>query len=214
MKNIKTPATVLAVVALLGLLIFGLEKLASEDAVTQGTGTLATASDTKIKGNDNASLTLLEYSDFQCPACATYEPFITQLHHDFPDTLKIVYRYYPLTTIHKNALLSAKAAEAAKAQGKFWEMHDKLFTTQKDWEKLPDPKDIFRGYAEQLGLNTTQFISDINSKATNDAIESDQALGDYATIPGTPTFFLNGKKLENPKNYTAFKKVISDNLER
>jgi protein-disulfide isomerase len=159
-------------------------------------------------------VTLLEYSDFQCPACAAYEPFINNLHQDFPDTLKIVYRYFPLETIHKNALVSAKAAEAAQRQGKFWEMHDQLFQHQNDWAQTENPTDSFQTYAQTIGLNIDQFNADIASASVLDTVKSDEKMGTQANIPGTPSFFLNGKKLENPQSYEEFKKVVEDAINK
>ena len=201
-------------ILLFGLLVFGLEKLASQGEQQKTIPTQSTESDTKVLGNSNASVTLLEYSDFQCPACAAYEPLINNLHKDFPDTLKIVYRYFPLETIHKNALISAKAAEAAQRQGKFWEMHDQLFQHQNDWAQTENPTDSFQTYAQTIGLNIDQFNADITSTSVLDTVKADEKMGTQADIPGTPSFFLNGKKLENPQSYEEFKKVVEDEISK
>jgi protein-disulfide isomerase len=194
------------------LLVFGLEHLASQDETVSSASTQVTDADTKVQGNKDAAVTLLEYSDFQCPACATYEPLVQKLHEEFPDTLKIVYRYFPLTTIHKNAMISAKAAEAAHRQGKFWEMHDQLFSHQEDWAQLGDPTAKFQEYATTVGLNIDQFNTDMKDSSIGDAVKSDQDMGTAASIPGTPTFFLNGTKLAGPQNYEEFKKLVEDEL--
>lgn len=107
-------------------------------------------------------------------------------------------------------MISAKAAEAAHRQGKFWEMHDRLFDHQKDWSEESDPSDIFRGYAQEIGLDMERFESDLKDESLVDPIKSDEKKGRDDDIPGTPTFFLDGKKLDNPKDYESFKKLITD----
>jgi protein-disulfide isomerase len=210
--KVKSYALIIGGILLFGLLVFGLERLASHDEKLKTATTQTTEADTKVQGNADAPITLLEYSDFQCPACAAYEPFVTRLHQDFPDTLKIVYRYFPLTTIHKNAMISAQAAEAAHRQGKFWEMSSQLFKHQNDWAKNENPTDIFREYAQTIELDVDRFTADMQDSSVSDTVKSDQQLGTDANIPGTPSFFLNGKSIDNPQSYEAFKKVIEDKL--
>lgn len=211
-SNRKTYALIVGGILLFGLLVFGLERLASQDEDLRTVTTQSADSDTKIRGSKDATVTLIEYSDFQCPACAAYEPLIKNLNQDFPDTLKIVFRYFPLTSIHKNAMISAKAAEAAHRQGKFWEMHDQLFEHQNDWAKSENPIDMFQTYAQAIGLDMDKFNADMSDVSIADPVKSDQQLGTDANIPGTPTFFLNGKRLESPKNYESFKKIIEDEI--
>lgn len=203
-------AFVIGGIALLGLAVFGLEHLASQDEQQRLTALSITANDAKTIGADNPTVTLLEYSDFQCPACASYAPLVHAVAEKFPETLKVAYRYFPLTAIHPNAMISAQAAEAARLQGKFWEMHDQLFTHQTDWASSENPLDIFQAYAQTLELDTDRFLSDIQSDAVIDAVKNDEALGMQANIPGTPSFFLNGKKLDNPQSLEEFEKVITD----
>jgi protein-disulfide isomerase len=210
--TLKKYVMIIGGILLFGLLVFGLEHLASQDETSVSTSMQATDADTKVQGNKDTAVTLLEYSDFQCPACATYEPLVQKLHEEFPDTLKIVYRYFPLTTIHKNAMISAKAAEAAHRQGKFWGMHDQLFGHQSDWAQLSDPNEKFLEYATTAGLNIDQFNTDMKDSSIGDAVKSDQKMGNAVNIPGTPTFFLNGTKLAGPQNYEEFKKLVEDEL--
>ena len=150
-----------------------------------------------FQGSASAKNVFVEYGDYQCPACAAYSELLKQVPSVFKDTV-FVFRYFPLTQIHKNAVESALAAEAAGAQGKYWEMHDLLFSKQTEWEGLSDPLDKFAEYAQQLGVaDLTQFKNDITSKKYIGPIQtnSDQALG--LNIPGTPTFFFNGHALKN-----------------
>lgn len=164
------------------------------------------------KGPDTASLTLIEYADFQCPTCAAFAPVVQQLSDTYANDLRVVYRYFPLQTIHPNATLAAQAAEAAGRQGKFWEMHDLLFVHQKDWSATKDPRDQFAGYAAELQLNIDQFKADVESKDVKDRVAADSRSGSAAGISGTPTFYLNGEAIENPRGLEAFKAVIDAKL--
>lgn len=165
-------------------------------------------------GNSKSKVTLLEYADFQCPACAAYHPFVNQLLTDENGKILYVYRMFPLTSLHPNSHISAQAAYAAKKQGKFFEMDDLLFSNQTDWADQIDPRSIFVGYAKQLKLNVDQFQTDMSSdEAKNYVNESEkQALAEG--MNSTPTFVLNGNKITNPNNYTDFKKLVDDELNK
>lgn len=165
------------------------------------------------KGPDGAKAVLVEYGDFECPACAAYESILTQLLNEFNDQLQLVYREFPLVQ-HQNARLAAQAAEAAGAQGKFWEMHDKIYQTQKDWENLSNSQALatFKNYAQGLGLNISKFTSDLNSAAVAAKIDDDVSSGNLSGIRGTPTFFLNGKDVGYPQGYEEFKSIIQKAL--
>jgi len=162
------------------------------------------------RGPDGAKAVLVEYSDFQCPACASYEPLLQQLSGEFGNSLQFVYREFPLRSIHQNADLAARAAEAAGVQGKFWEMHDKIFQTQADWSKLSNSaaEAKLKSYAQALGVNMPQFASDLNSPAVMAKINNDISSGNQSGIQGTPTFFLNGKDAGYPQGYEEFKAII------
>lgn len=173
----------------------------------------ALASDDWMRGNENAKAVLIEYSDFQCPACGSYYPLVKALHEEFGDSLLVVYRHFPLSQIHENAEPAARAAEAAGTQGKFWEMHDLLFERQKEWSGDWNAAGAFAAYAGALGLDTGRFINDFNSQEVKAEVARDYESGFRAGIAGTPTFFLNGKKIQNPRSYEEFKKVISESLQ-
>ncbi len=159
-------------------------------------------------GNKDASVVLVEYSDFQCPACGAYFPVVKGLEEAYGDKLKIVYRNYPLTTIHPNAQLAAQAAEAAGIQGKFFLMHDVLFGNQKTWSAEADPTGLFLGYATSLGLDVEKFKTDLTSDAVLSAIKDDMNGGNAANINATPTFFLNGMEIKSPQGLEPFKALI------
>ena len=155
------------------------------------------ASADHFQGNASAKNVFIEYGDYQCPACAAYSELLKGVTTTFKDTV-FVFRYFPLTQIHQNSVEAALAAEAAGAQGKYWEMHDILFSKQPDWESMQDPIDTFAQYAQQVGVsNIDQFKSDITSKKYLAVIQknSDEALG--LNLPGTPSFFFNGHSLQN-----------------
>jgi len=160
----------------------------------------------------NAKVTLAEYADFQCPACKAYYPIVKQLTTDFKGKVNFVYRYFPLETVHQNAKLAAQAGYAASLQGKFWQMHDRLFDTQDSWAGLPDPTDTFVGYAKDLGLDTTQFKKDMTAQTTADFVQNAYNQDVNMGLNSTPTFFLNGKQLTSPQSYQAFKDVLSQAL--
>ncbi len=162
-----------------------------------------------VNGGSSAKVELVEYSDFQCPACGYYYPWVKQLQQKFGDQIKFAYRYFPLSSLHKNAQISAQAAEAAGQQGKFWEMHDKLFDNQAVWSDSDNAANIFSGYAKDLGLNITKFSADLNSDKTIARVGDDYQSGVAIGINHTPTFFLNGTEIQNPNSYANFEELIS-----
>ena len=162
------------------------------------------------RGSTTAPVTLVEYGDFQCPACGEYYPMVEKLvKEEGPTKLRMIFRHFPLSQ-HPNAVPAAKAAEAADLQGKFWEMYSMLYERQKTWEGSTDSKTVFIGYAKEMGLDTTKFASDFELKSVNDRITLDYKGGSKAGISGTPTFFVNGKQVTGPVGYDGFKKIIDD----
>lgn len=193
-------------------MLFGLAKLGTKTGPNPSAGALlsevVTAGD-RVRGSINAPFTLVEYSDFQCPACSAYEPMIQRLIKENPEKVRLVYRHYPLRSIHANAQAAAEAAEAANIQGKFWEMHDVLFNTQTDWSNEKNPSAKFEEYARSLGLNVDQFKSDSKSKAVKDKIDADYSSGTRSGVQGTPTFFLNGKQITSPQTYEELSALVN-----
>jgi protein-disulfide isomerase len=165
----------------------------------------------QTRGNPQARVVLVEYSDFQCPACRFYYPLAEKISREYGDRLLFVYRHFPLQQ-HRHAREAAWAAEAAGRQGKFWEMHDLLFERQKDWSDQGQVEETFAGWAESLGLNREQFEKDFRSKAVADKVENDYRSGLRAGLRGTPTFYLNGEKIANPRSLSDFKKLIDKAL--
>ncbi len=160
-----------------------------------------------VKGNPDATVTLIEYSDFQCPACATAQPVVKDILNEFGDSIKFEYKHFPLP-MHPLALPAARAAEAAGQQGKFFEFHDMLFENQKTWSNSANPSATFIQYAEELGLDVQKFRQHMNSSLLSDQISEDKKEGFDLGITGTPTFFLNGEKMQL-QSFTDFYEQIA-----
>ncbi|MEK7460021.1 MAG: thioredoxin domain-containing protein [Patescibacteria group bacterium] len=175
--------------------------------VTTGTLSEQVGSDEWTKGASLPTVSLVEYSDFQCPACGYYHSVVEEVLKENEGNLTFTYRHFPLPQ-HKNALAAAYASEAAGTQGKFWEMHRLIFEHQNDWSDSTTAESIFEGYATELKLDIAKFKSDRDSQATKDAVEHDKETGLKSGISSTPTFYLNGKKMANPKSPDEFKALI------
>lgn len=149
-----------------------------------------------IKGNPDAAVKLVEYSDFQCPACAQFQPFINEIVAEYGDRLSFEYRHFPLSQIHRLAEPAARAAEAAGQQGKFFEFHDKLFENQGNWSNSTNPAQFFITYATELGLDIDAFTKAQRSSILRDHVRSHFNEARAAGFTGTPSFLLNGEKME------------------
>jgi len=211
MKKIITIIIVVLIVLGLGYYLFKISPNQTQQSTSTGynaalnisgfkTITAPPAFDPNVdryQGLASAKNVFIEYADYQCPSCADYSDMLKQVPTTFKDTV-FVFRYFPLVQIHPNSVESAMAAEAAGAQGKYWEMHDILFKNQSDWESLGDPTNTFMQYAQSVGVsNISQFQNDITGKKYLPVIQNDydQAMG--LNLPGTPSFFFNGHVLQN-----------------
>ncbi len=164
-----------------------------------------------IRGNASSTVSLIEYGDFECPACGAYQPLIQQLLQQYGDRVEFAFRNFPLYQIHPDAMISAQAAEAAGLQGKYWEMHDLLYQKQNEWTAAsPDTvvSKYFDGYAQSLGLNVARFDADIQSAAVKQKVQDDLGTGNAAQVDHTPTFFINLTQIPNPTSYAAFTQAI------
>lgn len=181
----------------------------------QGQVNLTLNSNDHVLGLTNAKITIIEYSDFQCPFCRTFwSQTFPQLKKEYIDTGKILfaYRHYPLD-FHPQAMISAKASECASETGKFWQMHDKLFAEQ---EKQGSGTIQFttadiKKWASQIGLSSG-FNSCLDSDKYSEKIKSDTATGTQAGVSGTPTFFINNQKIVGAQPYASFKAAIDSAL--
>ena len=205
-----TQGQFLASIGIIIIVLFGYYFYATANTPEEKTVDIILTQTDHVRGAKDGKLTLVEFGDFQCPACGAYEPIVRQVLADNKAVLKVSFRHFPLTQLHKNALLAAKATEAASVQGKFWEMHDLIYDKQEEWSESINARDFFLTYATTLGLDTTKFLSDLNSKAVEDKIMAEYQEGIKLGVQGTPTFFLNGKKLENVGSLEAFNKVVKD----
>jgi protein-disulfide isomerase len=161
-----------------------------------------------VYGNPKSKVVMIEYGDLQCPGCGSAYPIITPLTEKYKDQIVFIFRNFPLTQLHPNAMVAAAAAEAAGLQGKYWEMHHKLYENQSAWNTLSTDTrvDFFVEYARSLGLNTATFKTDLNSPAVSQKIAYDQALGRKDNVTGTPTFFVDGKQVTE---YVKNGKIVS-----
>ena len=150
-----------------------------------------------IRGNPNAPVTLEEFADFQCGACGGYHPELKKIEAEFGDRLRVVFRERPLVPPHEHALIAAQAAEAAGLQGRFWEMHDKLYENQKAWSEVKDVVPMFVDYAKQIGLDPDRFMRDLNGEAVAARIFQDGKRAHALGINSTPTFFVNGMEAKD-----------------
>ncbi len=149
------------------------------------------------KGDPKSKVIVTEFGDFQCPACSSVEKELqTGVFPQYGSKINFVFKHFPLVDIHKNALSSAYASEAAGLQGKFWEMHDKLYAQQAEWSEIDDPQPKYEAYARGLGLDITKFKNDMKSNDVKARVEKDKKLAGELGLPGTPTFFVNGKIVE------------------
>ena len=167
--------------------------------------------DDDIKGDPDAPVTIVEFSDFECPFCARfYTQTLGQIEEEYINTgkAKIVFRDYPLS-FHQNAQKAAEAAECAGEQGKFWDMHDKLFEGG-----VSGGVSSFKQYAADIGLDTTQFDSCIDSGEMASEVRKDMSDGQSAGIRGTPGFIINGQLVSGAQPFSVFQQVIEAELAR
>lgn len=167
---------------------------------------LVRANSNKIEVKD-AKVTLVEFGDYQCPACAAVEPVIEKIINDYKGKMTFVFRHFPLPS-HQNAKIAAEAAEAAGEQGKYFEMSSLLYSRQEEWSPLSNPIEKFTSYAKELSLTTEKFRKSIEDYKFDSKIKADQTDGETLGVNSTPTFFLNGEKIVGGQSYDAWKKKI------
>lgn len=202
------------VIAVIIIGFFGFVMFSKSDKDNAGgSSSEASIGSSNYYGKEDSPVTITEFVDFQCEACYAYYPYVKQVKEKYKDQVRFQVRNFPITSGHQFAMQAAKNAEAAARQGKFWEMHDKIFEGQKTWERTTNPQSYFDQYAQSIGLDMEKFKADRISSSVNDVVNKDlkdvQALGGT----GTPTFAINGKKVENPgPTAEALSKMIEDAL--
>ncbi|MBX4187795.1 MAG: DsbA family protein [Candidatus Doudnabacteria bacterium] len=161
-------------------------------------------------GNTEAKVQLIEYGDFQCPACASFDPILKRLMEENSDWINFSYRHFPLKEIHKNALKAAYASEAASNQGKFWEYKELLYSNQAEWASMFDPMAKFVEYANNLSLDEDKFISDVESSEVRIKVDSDYKTGLASGFNSTPTLVVNGRVVANPPTYEQLVELLKN----
>ncbi len=186
------------------------------------TGTSAVVTDANLligqvsymTGTKDAKVNVVEFGDYQCPACGYANPIIEQLVEAYKNNpnVNFVFRNFPLPQ-HSNAMVSAEAAQAAGAQGKFWEMHNMIYSGQSEWSENTKALEIFTGYAQKLGLDVRAFTDAVNQQKFQDIIIKDRSDGQALGVNATPTFFINGEKMDGILGFNEFKKLIDSRLQ-
>lgn len=168
-------------------------------------------SDTHMTGPKKSNVSIVEFGDFQCPACGVAYGIVKQIEKEYKGKVNFAFREFPLMA-HKNGYLSASAAEAAGAQGKFWEMYDMLYDKQKDWSDENRAIEIFVTYAKEIGIDADKFRKDVEAKKYDPIIQRDLTDGYELGISATPTFFINEKMYSGVLTYDDFKRTIEEEL--
>ncbi len=175
----------------IGLMIFG--NGGSDDAGSTGTPS------NHARGKLDSKVEVVAYKDFECPPCGQFHPLEEQVYEKYQDKVRFVFKHFPIDTSHPNARAAHRAAEAAGLQGKFFEMADLLFTNQSQWSSqvTASPQPVFESFATQLALDITKYKADVELESTNSTINADRSEGNDKGVTGTPTFFINGQKVDN-----------------
>lgn len=206
--NNRFALVLVGLVVLFGGIFFFTKKEAN--APTNGTQQSAQVSH-HVEGEGKKGVTLVEYGDFQCPACTAYHPLVKQVVEKYKTDITFQFVNFPLVQLHPNAMAAHRAAEAAGMQNKYWEMHDMLYERATEWNSANNASSIFQGYAAQLGLDVDKFKQDVASSQTNAIINADVAQGKKMGINSTPTFYLDGKKIDQaPQDVEGFSKLIDN----
>lgn len=166
-----------------------------------------------VYGDGNSKVILVEYGDYQCPGCGSAYPIIKQVVEKYKGQIGFIFRNFPLTTIHPNALSAASTAEVSGQKGKFWEMHDALYESQNSWNQLSgaDRTSFFAQLATNIGLNGNDVTSQLDSPSVQKKISFDQALGAKVGVSATPTFFIGDKNVGD--QYFLKDKIVTKDTE-
>ncbi len=153
------------------------------------------AQPSNLLGSPSATVTVEEFADFQCPTCAVQHPNMKEIIALYGNRIKFIFRNFPLNQAHPKAYDAAVAAESAQLQGKYWAMQDQLFTNQQKWVNAPDARKLFEEYAQKIGLDIPKFQSDMLGLPAKSRVDADMQRGRALSVNGTPTIFINGKRL-------------------
>lgn len=205
----------IAIVIVVVIGLFGVFTLSKKSADQPNSSSAVAQPSEHKEGAGKKGVTLIEYGDYQCPFCKDYYPTVKQVQQAYGDDITFQFRNYPLTQLHPHAYEAARAAEAAGKQGKYFPMHDILYENQDSWANASDVESIFASYAQQLGLNVEQFKADSASADVAATINADIQAAQQIGATGTPTFVLDGKKIDTPPNandLNGFKQLIDTEI--
>lgn len=169
-----------------------------------------------VIGNKDSKVVIIEYGDYQCPGCATAAPKAKAIAEKYKEDVALIFRNFPISTLHPNARAAAAAAEAAGFQGKLWEMHDLLYTNQDSWAQssVKDRSDVFLGYARQLGIKEDKFKTDLADTQITKKINFDVAIGRKQGVTGTPSFYINGKAVQSTNDADYLENAVKEALKK
>lgn len=207
--KILTGIVIITVAIVIGA-VFLLSK--PEKPVTVDTSKLVKEDSLKIS-TPSAKLTVVEFGDYQCPACGLAHPGIKRAVSDFPGQVNFVFRHFPLAQ-HKNAEIAAQAAEAANLQGKVWEMHNKLYESQPEWENEVNVLETFKKYAVEFGMDVEKFALDVNKEEIKQKIRNDLSDGSALGVNSTPTLYFNSEQYKGSFSYESLKAEIEKYLKK
>lgn len=221
-KSLFLPILSVALLIALALGIAGYLVLPNKQANSSATIPASAPANSKItittqgwsRGNPSAKTVLVEFADFQCGACGVHRKRVDNLLKKYPNDLFVVFKNFPLETVHKNSLIASQAAEAAGKQFRFWEMYDQLFLHQVDWYNVPDPMTFFLKYAQESQLDLNRFQQDLWSISIQEKIFRDKFEGQQANVVSVPTFFLNGKMMATAQNDDHFESMVAEEIKK
>lgn len=193
--------------AFVGFIIYNKQQKSNNQGVTVSGGTNHT------QGTGTSGVTIVEFGDFQCPACAAYYPLLQAVKEKYGNKITFQFRHFPLVNSHPNAMAAHRAAEAAAQQDKFWEMHDLLYERQKQWESSQNAPGIFEDYATELGLNVEQYKAAVASETVSNLINADIKAAQQIGATSTPTILIDGTVVDNmpqPNDFEGWTKLIDD----
>jgi len=192
----KVQLTVILLVVVIGGIVAGKVFLAPKKAPAVE----ASVEDPRAKGNPQARVKIIEYVDFQCPACAYGLTFLKTFFAQHPNDLYLKVHYFPLTNMHHHAMISAIYSECAARQGKFWELDDVMIPQQSQWAQLINPEPVFQSMAGQVGMDLNQLNTCVASDDARKVINDEKSIGQSMGITSTPTYFINGKMVVGVKS--------------
>ncbi len=202
-------AFVLAAAVGAGFYMFRSEQPQTSTTAESSAGASASPAVATTKG----AVTIEEFGDYQCPPCGLLHPEMKKLKSEFGTRIRFIFYHLPLTVIHKNAMDAAHAAVAAGLQGKFWEMHNMLYESQKLWEETDNLRPIVAGFAGELGLDVPRFLSDMDSAKVDATVAADVRRANSLGVTGTPTLFVDGQEIKNDDLTTEnLRKIINQRL--